>query len=284
MRERGFAAARSAYDQESGPGRSSEGMMNAFLTAGSMPDPKDPLYPETRGNPKALLDVAGKPMVQWVLDALGQARRVDRVVVAGLTADSGITCSKPIDFIPNLGGMLANIQGGLRRLLELDPQAGYALAASSDIPAITGTMVDWMVDTAMQTQHDVYYFVVERSLMERRFPGARRSYVRLKDVEVCGGDITVVRTRLVADEAFWERIVAARKNAMKQALLVGLDVFFLVLIRQLSLQSAERMISQRLKMQGRVVLSPYPELGMDVDKPHQLEILRRDLVARGRLS
>ncbi|MEW6568478.1 MAG: NTP transferase domain-containing protein [Chloroflexota bacterium] len=257
--------------------------MDALVIAGGIPEPGEPLFAETRGQPKALLDIAGKPMVQWVLDALGQAHHVERVVLVGLTADSGVRCSKPTDFQPNFGGLLANIEGGVRRLLELNPQAEYVLAVSSDIPAITGPMIDWTVETTMQTRHDLYYCVIERDLMEKRFPGSRRSFVRLKDREVCGGDMNVFRTRLVTNRVFWEKIVAARKNAMKQAALVGVDVFLLLLARQLSLQRAERMISRRLKLRGRVVLCPYPEIGMDVDKPHQLEILRRDLEARVQL-
>ncbi len=254
--------------------------MDALVTAGGVPEPGEPLYPETAGRPKALLDIAGKPMVQWVLDALGEARRVERVVVVGLDPGCGLHCSKPTEFVPSFGGLLANLEGGLRRLMELNPQAEYALSVSGDIPAITGTMVDWTVDTAMQTQHDLYYCVIERQRMEQRFPGSRRSYVRLKDREVCGADMNVLRLGLAADRAFWEKLVAARKNAMKQAALVGFDVFLLALTRQLTLPRAESMISRRLKLRGRVILCPYPEVGMDVDKPHQLHILRRDLAAR----
>jgi hypothetical protein len=36
-----------------------------------------------------------------------------------------------------------------------------------------------------------------------------------------------------------------------------------------------------LKLTGRVAFTPYPEMGMDVDKDFQLEIIRKDL-ARGR--
>ena len=45
--------------------------MDAIVTAGGIPQPEDPLYTFSNGNAKALIDVAGKPMVQWVLDALG---------------------------------------------------------------------------------------------------------------------------------------------------------------------------------------------------------------------
>ena len=57
--------------------------MDAVVTAGGIPEPEDLLYPYTKGESKALLKIAGKPMVQWVLDAVSQAKTIDRVVVVG---------------------------------------------------------------------------------------------------------------------------------------------------------------------------------------------------------
>jgi NDP-sugar pyrophosphorylase family protein len=45
---------------------------------GGIPQPGDPLYVYSNGDSKALIDVAGKPMVQWILDALGEAKSVDK--------------------------------------------------------------------------------------------------------------------------------------------------------------------------------------------------------------
>ncbi len=75
--------------------------MDVVVTAGGIPQPDELLYPYTLGRPKALLEIEGKPMVQWVLDALSGAAKVDNVVLIGLTEDSGVTCSKPLTFIPN---------------------------------------------------------------------------------------------------------------------------------------------------------------------------------------
>ena len=66
--------------------------MDALVTAGGIPDPNEPLYEYTHGEPKAMLDICGKPMVQWVLNALEGAKTVDRIVVAGLPPDSGVSC------------------------------------------------------------------------------------------------------------------------------------------------------------------------------------------------
>ncbi len=254
--------------------------MDAFITAGGIPGPDDPLYPATRGQPKAMLDVAGRPMIQWVLDALSGAARVDRVVVVGLGPEAGIHCEKPVSYLPNQGHMLDNIQAGIKEIVRLNPSARLVLAATSDIPAVTSAMIDWAVERCEQTDHDLYYLVVERSRMERRFPGSNRSYVRLKETEVCGGDMSVIRAGLAADRRLWERMVAARKNALKQASFLGWDVLALMLLGRLTLESAERMVSRRIGLRGRVIVTPYAEVAMDIDKPHQLEILRNDLAAR----
>jgi GTP:adenosylcobinamide-phosphate guanylyltransferase len=255
--------------------------MDAIVTAGGIPQPGEPLYEYTQGMSKAMLDVAGKPMIQWVLDALSGAKLVERVVIMGLPPETDVSCPKVVSHIPNQGDMIANIRGGVLEVLRINPQADHVLLVSSDIPAITPEMVDWVVNATMQTDEDAYYNVISREVMEKRFPTSHRSYVKLKDVEVCGGDMNVVATRLVtSNDEIWGKLVAARKNALKQAALLGYDTLFLLLFRAITLDAAIEKAAQRLHLTGRAILSPYAEIGMDVDKPHQLEILRADLAQR----
>ncbi len=55
--------------------------IDAMLTAGGIPEENDPLFEFTQGQSKALLDVAGKPMAQWILDALDESKQVGNIVV-----------------------------------------------------------------------------------------------------------------------------------------------------------------------------------------------------------
>lgn len=252
--------------------------MDAVVTAGGIPQPGEPLYEFTQGKYKAMLDIAGKPMIQWVLDALEAAHSVARVVVVGMDDSNGLEGSKIAAFLPNQGGMLDNIRGGTEKMFEINPQVNHVLTVSSDIPAITAEMVNWLVETAMQTDHDAYYNIITREVMEARYPTSRRSYVHLRGMEVCGGDLNVIRARIVlGKEELWERIIAARKNAFKQAALIGYDTLFLLLFRALTIEGAEKTAAKRLGLSARALLCPYAEIGMDVDKPHQLEIMRADL-------
>ena len=167
---------------------------------------------------------------------------------------------------------------GVQELLHISPNPQHVLVSSSDIPSIRGEMVDWVVEQAVQTDHDLYYNVITREVMEKRFPTSKRTYIHLKDMVVCGGDMNMVHTRAItSDMGFWREVIATRKNPIKQASLVGMNTFFRLLIRQITLQEAVRNVAKRVRLNGRALVCPYAEIAMDVDKPHQLEILRADL-------
>ena len=256
--------------------------MDAIVTAGGIPLPEEPLYPATLGQSKALVDVAGKPMIQWVLDALTEAKTIDNVIIVGLTEKMGLQCGKKMYFVSNQGKMVENLQAGARKVKEVNPEAGHVLMVSSDIPGITGEMVDWIIETDMQTDLDVYYHLIRREVMEKRYPGCKRTWTHLKGMDICGGDMNVGRLSLLLTEEtdIWKKITDARKSPVKQAALVGFDTAFLLLTGKLTLEKAETNIMNRLNITGKAIVCPYAEVGMDVDKLFQLEIMREDLKKR----
>lgn len=255
--------------------------MDAIVIAGGIPSPEDPLYEYTQGENKALLDIHGKPMVQWVLDALNKATKLDKLVLIGLPENSPVKSEKISDSIPTQGDLLSNIKTGILRVLEINPQAERVMVVSSDIPTITSEMVDWLVDTSEETEHDAYYNVITRQIMEARFPHSNRSYVKLKGIELCGGDMNVLSSSLVTqNDELWRKIVDARKSAFRQAALIGFDNLLLFLLRLIDLDGAVKRVSERMNIRGRALVCPYAEIGMDVDKPHQFEIIQADLEKR----
>jgi GTP:adenosylcobinamide-phosphate guanylyltransferase len=259
--------------------------MDAIVTAGGIPRPEDPLYTYSHGDSKALIDVAGKPMIQWVLDALGDARHVDNVIVMGLSPKSGVTCKKPIYFLSNQGRMLANIVAGVNKTLELNKKSKYVLIVSSDIPTIKPEMVDWLVDTCMQTQDDLYYGVCTRDVMETRFPDSKRTYTHLKGMDVCGADVNISHVRMATEHLdMWEELIGNRKNPLKQASIIGFGTLFSLFLRQLTLEDAVARVSNRIGIKARAIMWPYAEPCMDIDKPHQLELLRADLAKEQKKS
>jgi len=221
-------------------------------------------------------------MLTYVVDALAGSRYIQSIVVIGLPEEDRPTFAAPVIYLPPQGDLFSNAEAGIHYIATLIPALTGILVSSADIPMITSEMVDRFIEECLQTDHDLYYGVVERSVMEGRFPNSRRSYVHLKDGDFAGADIFVVRPgAVVANRELWRRVTDARKSALAQArILGGIWPAFKLLIHQMSLSEAERRASQALNIRGRAVICADPEVGMDVDKPFQLEIVRAELEGR----
>jgi hypothetical protein len=146
---------------------------------------------------------------------------------------------------------------------------------------MTSKQVDWLINTCMETQDDLYYGVCPREVMEARYPNSKRTYTPLKDMQVCGADINIAHVRLASEHLdVWEALIANRKNPAAQARVMGLGTLFLLLTRQATLDDFVERVSKRIGIKGRAIVWTEAEPCMDVDKPHQLEIMRADLAKR----
>ena len=56
----------------------------AVVSAGWTPSEDDPLAEYTQGKSKALIPIAGKPMIAYVVDALAGSRYIQHIVVVAL--------------------------------------------------------------------------------------------------------------------------------------------------------------------------------------------------------
>lgn len=251
-----------------------------LILAGHSPQEDDPLAAYTQGHSKALIPIAGRPMIAYVVDALARSRYIRQIVVIGLPPEERDLLPSTIDHLPDQGSLFANAQAGVRYALSLPAARDGVLVSGSDVPLITAEIVDRFIDTCLETDDDFYYSIVERSVMEKRFPTSRRTYVRLVEGEFAGGDVSLVRSDIMADPALWERVAASRKSPLKQVRMVGgLKPLLKLLLHRLSLVEAEQIAERTFNIRGRVVVCADAELGMDIDKPFQLEIARAELEA-----
>ena len=252
--------------------------MDVIILAGGGAE-EGPLAELTHGKPKSMLEIAGKPMVQWVLDAINHAPSINNVALIGLDDSSQLNCNKPMITLPDLGSLMANIQQGAQTFQDLHPQESHILSISADIPAITSEIIEAMIKEYAGFKYDIYYSVVERQEMEKRFPGSKRTYIKVKDGEVCGGDLNCYSKRAALDpKAIWKDLIRLRKSPLKQTAMIGLDTLMLLLLRQLTLDEAADRVCRRLGITGKALRVPFAEIGMDVDKPFQYNMVQADLL------
>ncbi|MCB8945121.1 MAG: NTP transferase domain-containing protein [Ardenticatenaceae bacterium] len=254
--------------------------MHCVITAGGLAAPDEPMYALTQGKPKALLAMNGRTMLERVVDALQGSRAIDEIVVVGLGSDMGMHFARPVAHVPDHGSLAGNIIAGADWLREHHPDETVFVFCSADIPTLTAAIVDAFVDGCRPFDQGIYYSIVTREVMEARFPHSHRTFTKLKGgLEFAGGDLHIIRLDALRDNyELLNTLTNVRKHAWKIARVAGLRLIVRLLLRQLTIPEMEAEAKRIAGFTAKIVLSQHAELGMDADKPGQVELLRKEFM------
>jgi GTP:adenosylcobinamide-phosphate guanylyltransferase len=247
--------------------------MNALILAGGVIKKNDPLWIESNGNPKSYIIINGKPMIQWIINALNEAELIESIHIIGIPESENIESKKKLFYYPDQGGILENLLFGAGMIMKDNPVSNYFLTVSADIPLIYPEIVDSIIKKADNTDVDIFYNVVEKSNMLKVFPNVKRTYMRFKEGLFCGGDMHVVNAKYMIGSVA-QKFVEYRKNPLKLIFVVGFMPLVRMIIKPYSLSEAEKVIFKRTGIRTKPTICNYAEIGMDIDTPEQLEIAR----------
>jgi hypothetical protein len=237
----------------------------------------DPLFPFSKGNPKALIEMGGKALVQWVAEAMVDAESVDHIAIVGIKKSQLPPLSQPIDFLPDLGDLVSNGYSGMEWSQEIGSDTAATLFCTGDLPTVTGAFVDEHIAICQPFDKAAYYAFVTKESMETRFPEAVRTYTRLDGVDAASCDIVLLRPELAAgNKELFNSFTRVRKHPWKTAKLVGARTLVELLLGRMSIEKIEETAQRILGQQVHVFFSERAELAMDVDKPSHLELLRSE--------
>ncbi len=250
--------------------------MDCIVIAGGLPTADSPMYEITGGKSKALLDMGGRTMLERVIDALQNSSHIEDIVVVGLGSDLGMSFKRPVAHLDDHGSMVANMLAGVYYFEEKKGSGKPVISCTSDVPLITPAIIDGFIDSCAPHDKGLYYNFISKEVMEARFPGSNRTYVKLKGgLQIAGGDLMIADPIIgTQNEELWEMLTNARKDAWKIAKVIGLDMLFKFIFRRIGPAEIEKKAAEILGLPVEIVLSPYAEIGMDADKPHQVEMLR----------
>jgi GTP:adenosylcobinamide-phosphate guanylyltransferase len=231
---------------------------------------------------RALVPIGGRPMLDYVVDALHASDTVDDVYVVG-----DVPSSSRYTQIADQGSLLDNLMAGLNA-------AGTesALVATSDIPFITAAAIDDFVTQASARKVDIAYPIVEMGAYRQRFGDMKRTTVRLREGEFTGGNVMLLRTEFVTRQPEHIRqAYAARKDVLKLGMLLGPGLLVRLIVSQaiapsvLSLpmieSAAARVLGEGTKVAA--VITRFPEIGTDVDKPEDIAAAEKILCVQAPL-
>lgn len=247
-------------------------MLDAVVLAGGVD--RGGLAAETGVMHRPLLDIGGRPMIQRVLASVRGASSVGRVALVAPDPVQGAVGDEAVDVRVAAGDVfIENIQRGVA---AVDPGSDRVLVLTGDLPLVTPAAINDFVQQSLAARADVTYPIIPEQSCERQFPGARRTYVRLREGTYTGGNGVVLTRHFVASQ--WqliERLYAARKNPVKLAAMFGLGFILGLVTGRLSLAKLEAHASHLVGGRVRAIVSSYAELGFDVDKPEDLDLARK---------
>lgn len=229
---------------------------------------------------EAMIPVCGRPMVWYVIKALVESERIRRVIVVGPPELAALRFGEPHDgrilYLPSGQSMIENLMRAVDHVRDQE----RVLVVTSDIPLLTKEAVADFLDRCRSVDADVYYSIVSRETNEAAYPGVQRTYVTLKEGTFTGGNVALVApSALMRGRRMIEQAYVLRKKPVKLARLLGLRFLVKLALRRLSVSEIEQRVADILGCRGVAVESPYPEVGIDVDKPSDLALVERKLAA-----
>jgi GTP:adenosylcobinamide-phosphate guanylyltransferase len=229
---------------------------------------------------KGLLPIAGKPMVEWVLDALNSAETVREVAVVVPTAENlGAWVDRTGKLVVSNGSFVDNIIAGVGAF-RADRQV---LLVTGDIPALTSEAVDSFVRQSMATGAQATYPLIREADMLEQYPGSERTFVRLADGKVTGGNMMLVEPVLLdRNREIGGRIFATRKNPIAMARVIGVRFVVRLVLGRLTVAEVEAKLGELIGGTGAAVYTSEASIGADVDKPVDVIVAERVLYARAR--
>lgn len=241
-------------------------MLNAVILSG------DKSSAFAGGFTKALAKIRDKIMIEYVISALKESSHVGEIAVVGPVEKLKPYLDGRVDYIvEGSDSLLENALRGMR-LFQGDERV---LLLTCDIPFLTPEALDHFIAECEKTGADLCYPIVAKEDNEAKFPGARRTYARLREGTFTGGNLLYVNPDVVERSLDMARqMIEYRKKPWKMCKVLGWDFVIRLLIGRLTIPGVEERVSSLLNMKVAAVKSPYPEIGNDVDKESDLEMAR----------
>lgn len=250
-------------------------LADAVVLAGGDGTPVDASSPI-----KGLVPVLGRPMVEWVVDALRAAGTVRRIVVV-LPTDQGLNgLAEKVDAIVVSDGRF--IDNALAGFSALDGDL-HAVWATGDIPAITPAAIDEIVTRTINAGADFSYPLISEAAMTEQFPGSVRTYFKIAAGTYTGGNVVVTPPTLdpAALSDLFQQFFDARKSPVKTLKIVGAGFAAKLALGKLDTADIERKLSGLFGAPCAAIYDPHPSVGADVDKPIDRVVVEQVLRQRG---
>ena len=236
----------------------------ALLLAGSRPS-GDPLARSMGVAHKALIPVAGKPMVLRPLSTLMGNDQVGRIFVLTQNPDD-LQPVLPEDSRIDVRASCGTIAETLEQLI---------IAKAVDFPILVTTADHALLDSRMLSEFmtkaagaDLALGVVERSALLARLPQTKRTWLAFRGGAYSGANLFAFGSiKALSAIEQWRSVEQDRKKGWRVLAALGPALLLGAVLRLRTLDQSVASVGRRLGIAIRAVVLSNPLAGVDVDKP-----------------
>lgn len=244
------------------------GAVRALILAGSRGG-VDPVAAYAGVPHKALIVLNGETLLARVAHALQAGGCAAISVSANDPAVAAEAVRLGLTVLPAAAGPSASVGDALAAL------GAPLLVTTADHALLKPDWVHDFVDATPDTT-DVSVLLARRERVEAALPGSRRTYLRFADGHWSGCNLFLLRT---ADAAraigLWRLVEADRKRPWRIVRRFGPGMLVRYLVGRLTLARAVARLGDLAQVRASVVESSYGLAAVDVDKPDDLDAVRR---------
>lgn len=228
---------------------------------------------------KAAIPIAGVAMVTRVAQTLLGCPAIARVVVLTQRPED-LRDLLPASPRLELQASHGTIAGSLARFAANDPEPWPLFVTTADHALLTGETAAAFL-AAVDTGDDVAIGVVSKSVLQRRFPLSRRTWMRFGDGDYTGANLfALTDKRALIGLEFWAGVEQGRKTGWRLVAKFGPWLLARALLRRVTLQGALDEAGAKLGMRVRAIVLDDPLAAVDVDKLADLELATAVLEGR----
>ena len=248
--------------------------LSALVLAGTRPG-GDPFAASQAVSHKALIDVAGQPMIARVIAAMHGAGAGRVMVATDDEAVRSIARKAGAEVLP------AAAEGPSQTTaLGLEEAGPPLLVTTSDHALLRAEWVRALID-ATPAGADVSIMLARRADVERAVPLGKRTYLRFADGDWSGCNLFYLRSeRARAAIDVWRSVEADRKRPWRIAARLGPGTLMAMALRRLTLAEGIARLGRQIGIEAALVPAPDGLAAVDVDKEADLVTVRKVLAGR----
>ncbi len=249
----------------------------AVLLAGSRPG-RDPFAERFGTDLKALIPIAGEPMVRRPLKALIESRDIGTILVLS-QSPRRIAEVLPEDRRIEVLESKATIAETIEELMLKGPGRFPMLVTTADHVLLDPAMILEFIAKAKDA--DLAIGVVERRSLLARLPQTKRTWLSFRGGAYSGANLFALGSiKALAAVEQWRWVEQDRKKGWRVLAALGPALLLGAVLRLRTLDQSVASIGNRLGMVARAVVLTDPLAGVDVDKPADHAIVEAVLAGR----